>query len=70
MSEDNVMTHGSEGGEMGVIQRIINVFTSPEKTFESIRRKPAWVAPFIILIDFTGHLFFDLAHHLKPGNDG
>ena len=30
------------GPEMGIVARIVGVFTSPAKTFESIARKPGW----------------------------
>ena len=33
---------GASGPEPGVVARLIGVFTSPSKTFESIARKPGW----------------------------
>ncbi len=39
--------------EMSIINRIINIFLSPKEAFESIDRKPDWIAPLIILIVFS-----------------
>ena len=41
----------SSGPEMGAIQRLIGVFSSPAKTFESIARKPGWdwLVPALVL---------------------
>ena len=42
----------SVGPELGVVGRIIGVFTSPGKTFESIARKPGWdwLAPVLLVM--------------------
>jgi len=39
------------GQELGVVGRLINVFVSPSKTFESINRKPGWdwLVPFVLI---------------------
>jgi hypothetical protein len=34
--------------EMGALQKIIGVFTSPTKTFQSLDRNPSWLLPIII----------------------
>ncbi len=39
--------------EMGGLARLLGVFFSPARTFESIARKPAWVVPFVLMIVFT-----------------
>lgn len=39
--------------EMGLIARIVGVFFSPGKTFESIARKPGWVIPVILVLAWT-----------------
>lgn len=41
------------GGEPGTFARIAGVFFSPAKTFESIRRKPGWVVPMVVLLLWT-----------------
>ncbi len=51
-------TEQSEGKEMGVIGRIVGIFSSPKETFESIDRKPTWLIPFIISIVVTVVLQF------------
>jgi len=39
--------------EPGVLSKIIGVFISPRKSFESVDRKPNWVAPVVILLLFS-----------------
>ena len=36
--------------QMGVLGRIVGVFTSPRETFESVNQKPAWLVPFLIVV--------------------
>jgi len=38
---------------LGFWGRLVNIFGSPRKTFESIDRKPTWVIPLIIIILLT-----------------
>ncbi len=38
--------------EMGLIQRIIGIFSSPRETFESIDSRPTWLVPFVIIVVF------------------
>lgn len=47
--------------DMGVMGRIVGIFSSPREAFESIEQKPTWVVPFIIgLIVFFVFQFFTL----------
>jgi len=41
------------GTEMGAVARVINVFFSPGKTFESIARKPGFFLPILLLLVVT-----------------
>jgi hypothetical protein len=50
--EEDMANSGNER-EMGVLSRIIGIFTSPKETFASIDRKPTWLVPFIIMIVVT-----------------
>jgi len=36
--------------EMSAVGRIINVFTSPRKAFESVDANPSWLLPFILIL--------------------
>src|SRR5262245_10515655 len=42
----------SEPGGMGVVQRLLGVYTSPSKTFEDIAARPgwAWLVPVVLVI--------------------
>ena len=40
----------NEKNEMGVIGRIIGIFSSPKETFQNIDQKPTWLIPFIITV--------------------
>ena len=61
MAQETVQT-SAPAKEMGVLQRIIGVFTSPRQTFESVDRKPDWLVPFVIILVVS--LAFTLA--LRP----
>jgi hypothetical protein len=39
--------------EMGVVGRIVGIYTSPRETFESIDKRPTWLVPFVIVILFV-----------------
>ncbi len=43
----------NKNGEMGVIGRIIGIFTSPRETFQSIDKRPTWLVPFLIVVIVT-----------------
>jgi len=49
-SEQGAVANATGGVEMGLIQRIIGIFTSPGQAFESIRTKPNWLVPTILII--------------------
>ncbi|NQT25082.1 YIP1 family protein [candidate division KSB1 bacterium] len=42
-----------ETKEMGLISRIVGIFSAPTETFESINRKPTWLMPFLIVVILT-----------------
>lgn len=42
-----------EPNELGFFERLINIFTNPRKTFESIDRNPTWIWPMVIIILLT-----------------
>ena len=44
------MGNSTNEKEMGVLSRIIGVFSSPRETFVSLDRRPTWLVPFIILV--------------------
>jgi hypothetical protein len=54
MMADETMTAGSEGGgapqTMGLMARVLGIFTSPAKTFADIQKKPAWFQPWLVLV--------------------
>jgi hypothetical protein len=53
MSDENTAIEGDQSqqsNESGPISRMIGVFFSPQKTFESIGRKPDWLIPFIVIL--------------------
>ena len=39
--------------ELNAFQKIIGVFFSPTKTFESIDRKPGWIVPVVVILLIT-----------------
>lgn len=39
--------------ELNVVQKILGVFFSPTKTFESINRKPGWIVPIVVFLLIT-----------------
>jgi hypothetical protein len=57
-NETNQTSVQPQTQEIGILGRIIGVFTSPKKTFESISRKPSWVLPLIILVILSGVMTF------------
>ena len=52
-SEQGAVANATGGVEMGLIQRIIGIFTSPGQAFESIRTKPNWLVPTILMVHPT-----------------
>jgi len=48
-------TPAASGPEMGVVARMIGVFTAPSKTFESIARRPGWdwIVPVVLAAAVT-----------------
>ena len=54
-------TENTETKDMGVMGKIVGIFSSPREAFESIDRKPSWFVPFVIgLIVFFVFQFFTL----------
>ncbi len=49
-TEQSAVANAAEGVEMGLIKRIIGIFTSPGQTFEAVRTKPNWLVPAIVLV--------------------
>lgn len=43
-------SEAAESKRMGLIGRIIGIFTSPKEAFHDINKKPDWLIPFLILI--------------------
>ena len=37
-------------GNMGLLQRIINVFAAPSKSFAAVRENPRWIAPTVLVL--------------------
>ncbi|MFC1726553.1 Yip1 family protein [candidate division KSB1 bacterium] len=48
--EEVQTTPSTEEKKMGIVDWIINVFTSPTKAFQGIDRNPTWIAVFIIIV--------------------
>lgn len=40
----------ADEGNMGFLQRIVNVFMAPSKAFKAARQNPRWVAPAIVVL--------------------
>ena len=56
MTEETTSTAPS----MGVFGRIINIFSAPKETMESINEKPTWLVPYLIVTIVTVVLTFAL----------
>jgi len=56
--ENAMSTENSPTKEMGALGRIVNIFSSPRETFQSIDHKPTWVVPFILFVIVTLLLSF------------
>lgn len=52
------------GPEMGAFARVVNVFFSPGKTFESIARKPTFVIPLVLVVLSAGLAGFAITSKL------
>ncbi|HNW58353.1 MAG TPA: hypothetical protein PKI62_01600 [bacterium] len=37
-------------GNMGFLQRIVNVFMAPSKAFKAVRKNPRWIVPAIVVM--------------------
>lgn len=49
----------SNGKELSVVNKIINIFTAPRETFQSLDQNPGWLVPFIITtLLFVGMQYF------------
>jgi len=54
--EDQTLTPAeitSQPNEMGFVGKLINIFVNPQKTFESLNRKPTWLWPMILIMVIT-----------------
>jgi hypothetical protein len=51
--EESGPATSTEEKEMGILERIINVYSSPAKAFQSINKNPTWIAVFIIVVLFA-----------------
>jgi len=47
-----------ETKELNLFERIINLYFSPSKTFQSLNRKPSWIYVFIIILIFSAAFQF------------
>lgn len=47
--EEQLSTMGQEETTMGAFSKVINTYFEPRKVFESLRIKPTWLIPFIIV---------------------
>ncbi|RKX20428.1 MAG: hypothetical protein DRP26_01685 [Candidatus Zixiibacteriota bacterium] len=52
-NDQNQATIETTGLELGFWDRLINIFTNPRKTFESLDRQPSWLVPVIIMVCIT-----------------
>jgi len=50
---------------MGILSRIINVFVNPQKTFQAVKVKPAWIVPALIFVVIMG--LFGYIQMTNPG---
>ncbi|MFQ5636595.1 MAG: YIP1 family protein [bacterium] len=50
MESNEMQANGASASEMSAFSRIINVFTSPGKTFASIDLKPGWLLPLLVMV--------------------
>ena len=50
MTDNNYTQAGESQKEMGALEKIMNVFFAPRKTFESVDRKPDWLIPMVIVV--------------------
>lgn len=49
--------------EMSVVQKLVNIFTSPARVFESLAKKPDWLIPVIVIVVLSiasGYLLKDI----------
>ena len=62
MSEIGVQTAAEEAPGLSQLQRVVNTFTAPSKTFEDIKRgNRSWWMP-LILLAVVGYIFFAVVY--------
>lgn len=64
MDSDTQADNGPKPEDLDVTQKVIGIFTSPHKVFESIKEKPDWLLPFILMAIVSlvvGYLVTDIA---------
>jgi len=47
---DTELTDNTQSPQMGLLNRIVGIFTSPGRTAEAIGAKPNWLVPAIIIV--------------------
>jgi len=50
---DSVVVAGNEGAGLSEIERVVDVFVAPSKTFTDILRKATWWLPFVLMVIVT-----------------
>jgi hypothetical protein len=53
MADGIVVTGNDEAAGLSEVERVVNVFVAPSKTFRDILRKATWWLPFIIMVVVT-----------------
>jgi hypothetical protein len=51
--ENNELAMGEIAPPQGLMNRFVNIFVNPRKTYEAIDQKPTWLVPFLIILILT-----------------
>jgi hypothetical protein len=72
MSQEMNVSNASPLPQSGLVERLFNVFVSPQKTFQALKIKPDWIVPaliFVIVMGLFGYLQTSNPGLIQAGKD-